>query len=221
MKMINRLFPSLITAPDDLKIPDLNGLKNPWELFSPSSGKKLISQISDKIMPDLVDYDAYRDVRFEERNGPIYIHPMAKIEEFVKIEGPCYIGKNAEIRHSAYLRGGTWISEGGVVGHSSEVKNSLFLPGAKAPHFNYVGDSILGEKVNLGAGVKISNVRNDGLEIRIRDDSGEFILTGLRKFGALIGDGVEIGCNTVTNPGTIISPKLKINPNSVLKGWIQ
>ena len=146
---------------------------------------------------------------------------MAIISDYVRIEGPCYIGKGAEIRHSAYLRKGSWICDGAVVGHSTEIKNSILLPNAKAPHFNYVGDSILGFNVNIGAGVKLSNVRNDKRNILISTADCDKIDTKLRKFGALIGDGCEIGCNVVSNPGTILEPNTMISPNKTLKGWIK
>jgi len=149
----------------------------------------------------------------------VFIHPDAEIGEFVRIEGPSYVGANAEIRHSAYLRKGSWICDGAVVGHSSEVKNSILLPNSKAPHFNYVGDSILGFGVNIGAGVKLSNVRNDGGDIAVTLENGERVDTGLRKLGALIGDDSQLGCNVVTNPGSIIVPCSMISPNETVTGW--
>ena len=106
-----------------------------------------------------------------------------------------------------------------MVGHSSEVKNSILLPNSKAPHFNYVGDSILGFGVNIGAGVKLSNVRNDGGDIAVTLENGERVDTGLRKLGALIGDDSQLGCNVVTNPGSIIVPCSMISPNETVTGW--
>ena len=130
----------------------------------------------------------------------LYIHESATIEASVHIIGPAYIGPCAIIRHGAYIREYSWICGGALVGHASETKHSILLPGAKAPHFNYVGDSVLGPDVNLGAGVKLSNLRNDGGEVHTRIN-GERIATGLRKFGAIIGEGCQLGCNAVTNPG--------------------
>ena len=153
--------------------------------------------------------------------GGVFIHPEAEIGDFVEIEGPCYVGANAEIRHSAFLRKGSWISEGAVVGHSSEVKNSILLPNSKAPHFNYVGDSILGMGVNIGAGVKLSNVRNDRREVSVVLRTGERVFTGLRKLGALIGDESQLGCNVVTNPGVMIAPSSMIAPNETISGWFE
>ena len=160
------------------------------------------------------------DVRIDTSAGQVYIHPSASVNQFVRIEGPCYIGANAEVRHVAYLRRGSWICDGAVVGHATEVKNSVLLPGAKAPHFNYVGDSILGFGVNLGAGTKLSNVRNDRREIRLTLGDGTRTDTGLRKLGALVGDGCEVGCNVVTNPGTILAPGTMVNPNETVTGWL-
>ena len=149
----------------------------------------------------------------------IFIHPSAMIGENVVIQGPSYIGPNTEIRSGALIREGSWICEGAIVGHCSEVKNSVLLPNAKAPHFNYVGDSIVGFEVNLGAGVKLSNVRNDRCEISLRIMDDTRIPSGLRKLGALVGDGSQIGCNVVTNPGAIISPGSMIPPNETITGW--
>ena len=154
------------------------------------------------------------------KEGGVFIHPSASIGDFVKIEGPCFIGPKAEIRHSAYLRKGSWICEGAIVGHSSEVKNSILLPGAKAPHFNYVGDSIVGIDVNLGAGAILSNVRNDGRNIFVTLEDGSRFDSGFRKMGALIGDGSQLGCNVVTNPGSILTPDSMIPPNESVKGWV-
>jgi NDP-sugar pyrophosphorylase family protein len=119
------------------------------------------------------------------------------------------------------LRKGSWIGEGALVGHSSEIKNSVLLPGSRAPHFNYVGDSILGFGVNLGAGVKLSNVRNDSRDVIVRMGDGERIETGLRKLGALIGDYSKLGCNVVTNPGAILAPSSMVSPNETVTGWFE
>jgi NDP-sugar pyrophosphorylase family protein len=154
----------------------------------------------------------------DDSKGPICIDDRASIGECVRIEGPCYIGPNAEVRHGAYIRPNTWLCCDSVVGHASEVKHSLLLPGAKAPHFNYVGDSILGKDVNLGAGCKLSNLRNDGRSVLVRGLEEGIVDSGLRKFGAILGDGVAIGCNVVTNPGVIIGTNANIWPNLNISG---
>ena len=152
-------------------------------------------------------------VTIDESNGPVHIVDGALIGPSVHIEGPSYIA--GEVRHGAYVRSHSWICRGAVVGHATEVKHSLLLPGAKAPHFNYVGDSILGRGVNLGAGCKLSNLRNDGREIRIHNLG---IDTGLRKFGAILGEGVQIGCNAVCNPGTVLGQGCNVWPNVTVSG---
>ena len=201
MTLIEELFPGLseIFGSEIPKWPDPN---SPWLILSSDEGG-LNSQIENLCGSE-----------------GVFIHPSASIGEFVRIEGPCYVGKNAEIRHAALLRKGSWICEGSVVGHASEVKNSILLPNSKAPHFNYVGDSILGLNVNLGAGTKLSNVRNDRGPVPISNENGERFDSGLRKLGAIIGDGSQLGCNVVTNPGCIISPGKMINPNETVSGYI-
>ncbi|MGE0641454.1 MAG: hypothetical protein AB7G12_08695 [Thermoanaerobaculia bacterium] len=126
------------------------------------------------------------------------------------LEGPVWIGEGVEVRAGAYLRGGCWVGDGAVVGASVEMKRAILFPGAHAAHLNYVGDSILGEKVNLGAGAILSNFRHDGREIAIPAPDGTRLATGRRKLGAILGDGVLVGCNAVLNPGTIVGARSQI-----------
>lgn len=133
------------------------------------------------------------------------------VEPGAYIQGPCIIGPNNVIRHGAYIRGNVVTGEGCTIGHGTEVKHSILLDGAQAPHFNYVGDSILGRNVNLGAGVKLANLRFDHREIVIHFE-GQRISTGLKKLGAVVGDGASLGCNAVSNPGTLIGPKVRCAP---------
>ena len=203
MVLLARLFPAMHEKTGE-GVPSWENSEEPWEILSPGDNG-LISQL----------------LQMQGLQEGVFIHPDASIGECVRIEGPCYIGANAEIRHSAYLRKGSWICEGAVVGHSSEVKNSVLLPYSKAPHFNYVGDSILGFGVNIGAGVKLSNVRNDRGEVVVTLENGERIDTGLRKLGALIGDGSQLGCNVVTNPGAMVAPSSMIAPNETITGWFE
>lgn len=142
-----------------------------------------------------------------------------KIDPYVLIEGPVIIGNDCEIRQGAYIRPGTIIGDRVVIGHATEVVRSIVLADAKLPHFNYVGDSIVGRRVNLGAGVRAANLRFDGKEIVIKVD-GVKIPTGRKKLGALIGDDVMIGCNTVLNPGTIILPETLVKPGVVVGGVV-
>lgn len=151
------------------------------------------------------------------RGSDIYIGKGSVVEAGAMVCGPAIIGENVEIRHGAFVRGHVIIGNGAVVGHSSEVVRSVFLPGAKAPHFNYVGDSILGSGVNLGAGTKLSNLKNDGSNVRTR--IGEHVVdTGIRKFGAILGDNCLLGCNSVTNPGTIMEPNCMVYPCASVQG---
>lgn len=135
------------------------------------------------------------------------------------IQGPCYIGKNCQIRQGAYIRGDVIVEDGAIVGHTTEVKHSILLSKAYAAHFAYVGDSILGNNINLGAGVKCANLRLDGHEVFVKSN-GEKIATGMRKFGSIIGDTSQIGCNCVLNPGTIIGKGVLVHPGLVLGGVI-
>lgn len=139
-----------------------------------------------------------------------------RIHPGVVIEGPAWIGEEVEIRPGAYIRGGAWIGDGCVVGASTEIKCALLLPGAKAPHLNYVGDSILGEDVNLGAGTILFNFRHDGREVRI--GTGQHgRSTGRRKLGAVLGDGVLTGCNCVLHPGSVVGRGSQIYPGVQLR----
>lgn len=133
--------------------------------------------------------------------------------------GPCIIGKNCEIRHGAYIRGNVLIGDHCVIGHDTEIKHSILLNDVCAAHFNYVGDSILGNKVNLGAGVKLANLRLDSREISLVMQE-EKIFTKLHKLGAIIGDNAQLGCNVVTNPGTIIGPNSFCYPCLNIGGFI-
>jgi UDP-N-acetylglucosamine diphosphorylase / glucose-1-phosphate thymidylyltransferase / UDP-N-acetylgalactosamine diphosphorylase / glucosamine-1-phosphate N-acetyltransferase / galactosamine-1-phosphate N-acetyltransferase len=147
----------------------------------------------------------------------VFIGEGTIVEPGAMIKGPAIIGKNCQIRHNAYLRENVIIGDGCVVGNSSELKNSLLFNGAQAPHFNYIGDSILGHKAHLGAGVKISNFKLFPGNITVEIDGAPFD-TGLRKFGALLGDGAEAGCNAVLNPGSILGRGAVIYPNVFWRG---
>ncbi len=143
----------------------------------------------------------------------VFIGEGTVVEEGAMIKGPAIIGKNCEIRHGAYIRDNVIIGDNCVIGNSSEIKHSILFNGCQVPHFNYVGDSILGHKAHLGAGAKISNVKLVPGNIFVEMEGKPFD-TGLRKFGALLGDFAEIGCNSVLNPGSIIGRKSIIYPNT-------
>lgn len=148
--------------------------------------------------------------------GPVFIAEDVEIEPGVVIRGPVILDRGCRVRTGAYLRGPVLCGEGSVVGAHSELKNAILLPGAHAPHQNYVGDSILGRNVNLGAGTILSNVKNVEGEITIPVDDRK-IPTGLRKLGAILGDGCKTGCNTVTNPGVLMGPGCITYPNASLR----
>ena len=147
----------------------------------------------------------------------VFIGEGTVVEDGVMIKGPAIIGKNCQIRHNAYLRENVIIGDNCVVGNASELKNALLFNHVQAPHYNYIGDSILGHKVHLGAGVKISNIKLLPGNVTVELD-GVPTDTGLRKFGALMGDHAEAGCNAVLNPGTIIGRGAVIYPNVFWRG---
>ena len=181
-----------------------------WSVLPTLKGQ-MLDMLSD------VGSNTRNDVSFDESNGIVHIHDSAVIEPGVHIIGPAYIGPNSTIRHGAYIREYSWICANALVGHASETKHSILLPGAKAPHFNYVGDSVLGPDVNLGAGVKLSNLRNDGKEVHVILN-GVRTPSGLRKFGAILGEGCQLGCNAVTNPGVVLGMNCMVMPNTTVTG---
>jgi UDP-N-acetylglucosamine diphosphorylase / glucose-1-phosphate thymidylyltransferase / UDP-N-acetylgalactosamine diphosphorylase / glucosamine-1-phosphate N-acetyltransferase / galactosamine-1-phosphate N-acetyltransferase len=141
------------------------------------------------------------------------------VEAGAYIKGPCVIGEHCQIRHGAYIRGNVIVGNGAVVGHCTEVKNSIFMDKAQAGHFAYIGDSILGNEVNLGAGTKCANLKLDHGNISI-SFKGQRIQTGRRKFGAIIGDKAQLGCNSVTNPGTLLGKKTLCLPCVNVNGFV-
>lgn len=216
MTMLDSLVPNILELSEKYAIPEWDDWESPWKLLDSELEGNLQSQIMKQI-PSSYSREVPEDVCISEERGWVFIHPEANIGRFVKIEGPSYIGPMSQIRHCALIRPGCWISEGCVVGHSTEIKNTLMLPNSHAPHFNYVGDSILGPNSNLGAGVKIANLRNDRRSVLLRFRTGA-VDTGMKKLGALIGSDVSIGCNSVLNPGSIIYPNSSIPPNSTISG---
>ena len=190
-----------------------------WRLLDPNADDGLQSQLRTLLehLGSNIPANVDPNVTIDQNSGPVYIDDSAKIGPAVHIKGPCYIGPRCDVRHTAFIRENTWACSDSVIGHSTEVKHSLLFPTAKAPHFNYVGDSIIGSDANLGAGVKLSNLRNDGGEVIVRSGVHK-VASRLRKFGALIGDGVQLGCNTVTNPGVILAKGCMAHPNSTVTG---
>jgi NDP-sugar pyrophosphorylase family protein len=151
--------------------------------------------------------------------GSLWIHPRVKLPHYATLIGPAYIGANTEIRPGAWVRGNVIVGEGCVLGHACEYKNCLLMDGVATPHYNYVGDSILGNGAHLGAGAICSNFRLDHRDVLVRE--GDTLHpTGLRKFGAILGDGAEVGCNAVLNPGTLLGKRALVMPAIAVGGYL-
>lgn len=176
-----------------------------------------------EVLPDIAELILLIKKRlgaeYAEVSPGVYIHKTAKAALTAFIGAPCIIGAETEVRHCAFIRGNAIIGENCVIGNSTEIKNSILFDGVKAPHYNYIGDSILGYKAHLGAGAVISNVKSLGNEV-IAVYDGVKMFTGLKKFGALLGDFAEIGCNCVLNPGTVVGRNSVIYPLSSVRGHV-
>ena len=183
------------------------GVTYPWEVL-PKIEEFIIS------LGKTLDKNEY-----EEKGENIWIAKSAKVAPTAYIAGPAIIGKNAEIRHCAFIRGKAIVGEGAVVGNSTELKNVIMFNKVQVPHYNYVGDSILGYKSHMGAGSITSNVKSDKKLVIVKNDK-EQIETGLKKFGAMLGDEVEVGCSSVLNPGTVIGKHTNIYPLSSVRGVV-
>lgn len=156
---------------------------------------------------------------YEKRGEDIWIAKSAKVFDSAYIAGPCIIGKNTEVRQCAFIRGNALVGENCVIGNSTELKNVLLFNNVQVPHYNYVGDSILGYKSHMGAGSITSNVKSDKTPVTVAYE-GERVETGLKKMGAILGNYVEVGCNSVLNPGTIIGSNSNVYPLSSVRGYV-
>lgn len=156
---------------------------------------------------------------FEQRGADIWVAKSATVAPTACLNGPLIIDEDAEIRHCAFIRGSAIIGKGSVIGNSTEIKNDIIFNSVQVPHYNYVGDSILGYKSHMGAGSITSNVKSDKSLVVVKDGAEE-IATGRKKFGAMLGDYVEVGCNSVLNPGTVIGRHTNIYPLSSVRGVI-
>ena len=179
----------------------------PWEVLP------LISEFIVKLGSTLSEEE------YEKRGENVWIAKSAKVAPTAFINGPTIIGKDAEVRHCAFIRGNALVGEGAVVGNSTELKNVILFNKVQVPHYNYVGDSILGYKSHMGAGSITSNVKSDKKLVVVKGASGK-IETGLKKFGAMLGDEVEVGCGSVLNPGTVIGSYSNIYPLSSVRGVV-
>ena len=180
--------------------------KYPWECLPKIS--EFIIELGEKLDKE----------KFEKKGENIWIAKTAKIAPSASITGPTIIDENAEIRHCAFIRGKAIVGKNAVVGNSVELKNCILFNNTQVPHYNYVGDSILGYKAHMGAGSITSNVKSDKTNVVIKGK--ENIETNLRKVGAFLGDGVEVGCNSVLNPGTVIGKNTSVYPLSCVRGVI-
>ncbi len=179
---------------------------------------RALDRLSDWVAEQAEAYGVVVEREGVYSEGLVVLGRDVVIEPGAFLRGPLWIGDGAAIRHGAYLRGEVVVGAGAVVGHCTEIKHSLLLPGAAAPHFNYVGDSVLGRDVNLGAGTVLSNLKLDRRPIRVR--VGQLSLdTGRTKLGAILGDGCQTGCNTVLNPGTVAGPGCLFYPQANAAGY--
>ena len=189
-----------------LAFPWLSQFTYPWEAL------KGIQELILTLGPAL-------DNTYEEVVPHVWVHKTAIVAPSAYLGAPCIIGPSTEIRHCAFIRGSALVGAGCVVGNSVELKNVILFDNVQVPHFNYVGDSILGFKSHMGAGAVTSNVKSDQTLVVVKSDTAQ-IPTGLKKFGAILGDHVEVGCNSVLNPGTVIGRHSNVYPTSCVRGVV-
>ncbi len=178
-----------------------------------------------EVLPKIKDFiinlgENLNKEEYDKVGENVWIAKSAKVAESAYINGPTIIGKNAEVRHCAFIRGNAIVGENAVVGNSTELKNVILFNNVQVPHYNYVGDSILGYKSHMGAGSITSNVKSDKKLVIVKSED-EKIETGLKKFGAMLGDNVEVGCGSVLNPGTVIGKNTNIYPLSSVRGVVK
>lgn len=201
-----RKYESLLNVEATIAKELFDRVNYPWEVLP------LLNEYILSLIPKLDD-------SYKEMGENVYVHKDAKVASSACIVGPTIICKGAEIRHSAYIRGSVIVGENAIVGNSTEVKNALLFNNVQCPHFNYVGDSVLGEYAHTGAGVILSNVKSDYSKIMVRDKD-KVIDTGLCSFGAILGDYVEVGCNSVVYPGSVVGRYTNIYPLTRVRGVI-
>ena len=207
LKMENCKIKNLYNLEETMAKSLLENLTYPWEALP-------------KISVFIIELGSKLDKTIYELKGEnIWIAKSANIYPTAFIKGPAIIGENAEVRHCAFIRGNAIVGNNTVVGNSTELKNVILFNNVQVPHYNYVGDSILGYKAHMGAGSITSNVKSDKKLVIVKDDN-EKIETGLKKFGAMIGDNVEVGCGSVLNPGSVIGKNTNIYPLSSVRGVV-
>ncbi len=198
---------ALYTLEETIAKDIFEGVTYPWEVLAKI--KDFIVALGETLPED----------RFERREGNIWVARSAKVFPSAYIGGPAIIDEEAEIRQSAFIRGSAIVGKGAVVGNSTELKNVILFNKVQVPHYNYVGDSILGYKAHMGAGSITSNVKSDKTLVVVHAGEEKYE-TGLKKFGAMLGDNVEVGCNSVLNPGTVIGKCSNVYPTSMVRGFI-
>ena len=199
---------ALYTLSETIAADLFDGKTYPWEVLPEI--KDFILKLGNTLSADL----------YEKKGENIWIAKSAKVAPTACINGPCIIDEDAEVRHCAFIRGNAIVGKGAVVGNSTELKNVVLFNKVQVPHYNYVGDSILGYKAHMGAGSITSNVKSDKRLVLVKTkDQGE-IATGIKKVGAMLGDEVEVGCNSVLNPGTVVGRMTNIYPTSCVRGYI-
>ena len=198
---------NLYTLTETIAADLFEGAQYPWEVLPKISA--FILELGEKLDPE----------EYEKQGENVWIARSAKVAPTAYVNGPAIIGKEAEVRHCAFIRGNAIVGEGAVVGNSTELKNVVLFNKVQVPHYNYVGDSILGYRAHMGAGSITSNVKSDKTLVVVKDGKEE-IPTGLKKFGAMLGDCVEVGCNSVLNPGTVIGRGSQVYPVSCVRGVI-
>lgn len=197
----------LYTLEETIAAELFDGAVYPWELL-PKIGEFIV-KLGNTLPED----------KYEKRGENVWIAKSAKVFPSAYINGPAIIDEEAEVRHCAFIRGNAIVGKGAVVGNSTELKNVILFNKVQVPHYNYVGDSILGYKAHMGAGSITSNVKSDKTLVIVRAGE-EQCETGLKKFGAMLGDQVEVGCNSVLNPGTVIGKYANVYPTSMVRGFI-
>ena len=199
-------IPELYDLQHTIAAEYLSAFRYPWEALG--GIKELILRLGETINKD----------DFLEVAPQVWVHRTAKVAPTAYLGAPCIIGAGTEVRHCAFIRGSALVGENCVVGNSTELKNVILFDNVQVPHYNYVGDSILGYKAHMGAGSITSNVKSDKTLVVIHSDPP--IPTGIKKVGALLGDFVEVGCNSVLNPGTVIGRNSNVYPTSCVRGVV-
>ncbi len=197
---------SLLNLDETIAKDIFTGVTYPWEVLP-------------KIGDFIVELGNTLSDEYEKVGENVWIAKSAKVAPTAYINGPAIIGKDAEVRHCAFIRGNAIVGEGAVVGNSTELKNVILFNKVQVPHYNYVGDSVLGYKAHMGAGSITSNVKSDKTLTSVKTPEG-VIQTGLKKFGAILGDEVEVGCGSILNPGTVVGSNTNIYPLSMVREFI-